>query len=170
MRCSSGRGAQGRNSPGFKLQICFLLGFHGGSVVRNLPAMQEMQVPSLGWEDPLEKEMATHASILSCWKSHGQRSLVGYSSWGYKQTEWQVLLTSQSHQHLLPQLSWSDFSPCPANSSSSHALGYSSPVAASMILDKLKSALQIIISTMWAWALSPFSCVWLFAISWTVTH
>ena len=27
--------------------------------------MQEMQVPSLGWEDPLEKEMATHSSILA---------------------------------------------------------------------------------------------------------
>ena len=37
-----------------------------GSVVKNLPAMQEMQVRSLGWEDPLEKEMATHSSILAC--------------------------------------------------------------------------------------------------------
>ena len=32
--------------------------------VKNLPAMQETQVLSLGWEDPLEKDMATHASIL----------------------------------------------------------------------------------------------------------
>ena len=32
---------------------------------KNLPAMQETQVHSLGWEDPLEKEMATHSSILS---------------------------------------------------------------------------------------------------------
>ena len=32
--------------------------------VKNLPAMQAMWVPSLGWEDPLEKEMATHSSIL----------------------------------------------------------------------------------------------------------
>ena len=35
--------------------------------VKNLPAMQETQemwVPSLGWEDPLEEEMATHSSIL----------------------------------------------------------------------------------------------------------
>ena len=40
-------------------------GFPGGSVVKNLPAMQEMQGPSLGWEDPLEKEMATHSSILA---------------------------------------------------------------------------------------------------------
>ena len=36
---------------------------------------------SQDWEDPLEKEMKTHSSILA-WKSHGQRSLVGYSPWG----------------------------------------------------------------------------------------
>ena len=35
--------------------------------VKNLPAMQETWVPSLGGEDPLEKEMATHSSILA-WK------------------------------------------------------------------------------------------------------
>ena len=33
--------------------------------VKNLPAMQETQAPSLGQEDPLEKEMATHSSILA---------------------------------------------------------------------------------------------------------
>ena len=35
------------------------------SVVSNLPAMQETTVRPLGWEDPLEKEMATHSSILA---------------------------------------------------------------------------------------------------------
>ena len=35
--------------------------------VKHLPTMQEMQVQSLGWEDPLEKEMATHSNILA-WK------------------------------------------------------------------------------------------------------
>ena len=35
--------------------------------VKRLPTMQETQVRSLGWEDPLEKEMATHCSILA-WK------------------------------------------------------------------------------------------------------
>ena len=33
--------------------------------VKNLPAMQEMWVCCLGWEDPLEKEMATYSSILA---------------------------------------------------------------------------------------------------------
>ena len=36
-------------------------------LIKNLPAVQEMQVRSLGWEDPVEKEMATHSSILT-WK------------------------------------------------------------------------------------------------------
>ena len=34
-------------------------------IVKNLPAMQETQVQSLGWEDPLEEGMATHSSILA---------------------------------------------------------------------------------------------------------
>ena len=40
-----------------------------------------MRVPPLGREDPLEEEMATCSSILPG-EFHGQRSLVGYSSWG----------------------------------------------------------------------------------------
>ena len=39
-------------------------GFPGSSAVKNLLAMQETQVWSLGWEDPLEKRMATHSNIL----------------------------------------------------------------------------------------------------------
>ena len=38
-------------------------------------------VQSLRWEEPLEKDMATHSSILA-WKSHGQKILLGYSPWG----------------------------------------------------------------------------------------
>ena len=46
-------------------QLSFHLGFPAAQTVKNLPAMQETQVRSLGWEDPLEKEMATHSSILA---------------------------------------------------------------------------------------------------------
>ena len=113
-------------------------------LVKNLPTMQETWVQSLGWEDPLEKGMATHSSLLagefyglyriySPWghkesdvteqlslyvnhpalkrfyfvdihlenwrgkwqatlvflprESHGQRSLVGYSPWGHKESD-----------------------------------------------------------------------------------
>ena len=60
--------------------------------VRNLPAVQETWVQLLGWEDPLEKEMATHFSILA-WKSHGHRSLVGCSPWGLKESDTTEQLT-----------------------------------------------------------------------------
>ena len=43
-------------------------GFLNGSVVKNLPAMQETRVPSLSGEDPLEKGMATHSRILA-WRT-----------------------------------------------------------------------------------------------------
>ena len=45
-------------------------------MVKHLPTVLETRVRSLGWEDPLEKEMATHSSILPG-KSHGWRNLVG---------------------------------------------------------------------------------------------
>ena len=47
-------------------------------MVKNLPARWETQVRSLGWEDPLEKEMATHSSILACkipWTLGGLQSM-----------------------------------------------------------------------------------------------
>ncbi|OJH16949.1 hypothetical protein BLX88_20985 [Bacillus obstructivus] len=41
------------------------MGFPGSSVVKNLPAVQETLVQSLGWEDTLEEGMATHSNILA---------------------------------------------------------------------------------------------------------
>ena len=55
-------------------------------MVKNLPAMRETWVRFLGWEDPLEKEMATHSSILA-WRIPWTRSLAGYSSWGCKELD-----------------------------------------------------------------------------------
>ena len=54
--------------------------------VKNPPAMQETQemwVQSLGQEDPLEEEMATHSNILA-WKTSRTESLAGYSPWVVK--------------------------------------------------------------------------------------
>ena len=45
--------------------------------------MQETQIRSLGWEDPPEKEMATHSSILAS----KDKSLVSYSPWGHKESD-----------------------------------------------------------------------------------
>ena len=47
------------------MSICHRWCFPYGSVVKNLPAIQETQVKSLGQEDPLEKGIATHSGILT---------------------------------------------------------------------------------------------------------
>ena len=67
------------------------MGIPDGSAIKNLPLMQEMQVQSLGWEDPLEKEMQP-TPVLLPGKLHGQRSLAGYLPWGGKESAmtWQL--------------------------------------------------------------------------------
>ena len=55
-------------------------------MVRNLPAMWETQVRSLGQEDPLEEEM-TPTPVFPPGESHGQRSLEVYSPWGRKELD-----------------------------------------------------------------------------------
>ena len=57
--------AEGLLYAEMRLLCLTLRGFPGGSVVKNLPAKQETWVRFLGWEDPLEKGMATHSSILA---------------------------------------------------------------------------------------------------------
>ena len=49
--------------------------------VKSLPEMQETQVQSLGWEDPLKKEMATHSSILA-WRIPWTKEPDGLQSMG----------------------------------------------------------------------------------------
>ena len=53
----------------------------GGSDSRESACNAGDQVRSLGWEDPWEKEMATHSSILA-WKIPWMEELMGYSPWG----------------------------------------------------------------------------------------
>ena len=71
----------------------FKTGFYGHILcLLGLPVhlpIQEMQktwVRSLGWDDPLEKEMATNTNILA-WKVPWQRGLVGYSPWGSRESD-----------------------------------------------------------------------------------
>ena len=59
--------------------------FPGGSVVKNLPAMRETWVQSLGQED-LEKEMAAHSSILS-WRIPWTEEPSGLQSWDHKELD-----------------------------------------------------------------------------------
>ena len=51
-----------------------------------MPAMRETQIHSLGWEDPLEKEMATHSGILA-WIIPWTQEPGGYSFWGRKESD-----------------------------------------------------------------------------------
>ena len=85
------------------------------SLVARLPAMQNTQVWSLGWEEPLEEGMATHSSNLPG-VSHGQRSIVSYSPWGCKESDmtehlthtWPIFLLGKSHRQkrLVGYSSW----------------------------------------------------------------
>ena len=69
-------------------------GFPSGSEVKNLPTVQEMQeiqIQSLGWENPLEEGMATQSCILT-WRipyspAYTQRDLAGYTPWGCKELD-----------------------------------------------------------------------------------
>ena len=60
--------------------------FPDGSVVKNHLIVQEMWVRSLGQADPLQKEMATHSSILT-WEIPWTEDLVGYSPWDHKESD-----------------------------------------------------------------------------------
>ena len=55
-------------------------------LVKNLPAMKETRVLSLGQEDPLEKGMATHFRILA-WRIPWTEELVGHSPWGHRESD-----------------------------------------------------------------------------------
>ena len=69
----------------------------GDSVVKNLPVMQETRVHSLGQEDPLEEEMATHSSILA-WKIPWVEEPGGlYSPWGGRELD----MTERTHSLLV---------------------------------------------------------------------
>ena len=60
--------------------------FPSGSVVKSPPAMQGMWVQSLGWEEPLEKEMATNFSILA-WKISWAEETGGLQSMGSEESQ-----------------------------------------------------------------------------------
>ena len=65
-------------------------------MVKNLPAMQETWVQSLGWEDPLEKGMAIHSSTLawrSPWTEESGRLQAIYNPWGRKESDTTEQLT-----------------------------------------------------------------------------
>ena len=85
-----GMGRSAGEGIGYPLQD--FLGFPCVALMgKNPPAMWETWVGFLGWEDPLEKGMATHSSILAG-ESHGQRNLAGSKS--------QTRLRGKAHRHI----------------------------------------------------------------------
>ena len=66
--------------------------------VKNPPAMQEIGVRSLGWEDPWRREWQPTPVFLAG-EFHGQGSLAGYSPWGHKQSDRTEQLTLSLFAH-----------------------------------------------------------------------
>ena len=80
-------------------------GFPGGTAVRNLPATQEMQVRPLGGEDPPEKEMATHPSILA-WEIPWSGDPGGATFHGVARLGHDLATTTSRDSHVLIQPAW----------------------------------------------------------------
>ena len=115
-------------------------GFQGGSVVKNLPAKQEMWIWFLGQEDALEKEMATHSSILA-WEIPWTEEPGGLQSMGSQK--------SQIHWLKNNNLSINRTNLCESPSEDPQ--------------QSVMSAQELLL-------LSRFSHVWLCATPWTVGH
>ena len=80
------------------------MGHPGASVVaqtvKHLPAMQKTRVQSLGWENPLEKEMATHSSV-DAWKIPWTEEPSGLQSMGSQRVNMTEQLTHMGHPMLI---------------------------------------------------------------------
>ena len=68
------------------------MGIPGGSMVKNLPAKQEIWVQFLHKEESLKTEIAAQSSTLS-WESHGQRTMGSYSPWNHKRDRHDLVST-----------------------------------------------------------------------------
>ena len=92
---------------GFTSPAAVNSGLPGGSVVKNLPAMQEMWVWSLDWKDPLEKGMASHSSILA-WEIPWVEEPGGLQSMESQELD----MTEYAHTHVqkAPRLCYYAFS------------------------------------------------------------
>ena len=67
-------------------------------MVKNPPAMQEIWVQSLAWEDPWRRAWQPTPAFLPG-EFHGQRSLAGYSPWGHKESDTAEQLSTSTHAY-----------------------------------------------------------------------
>ena len=70
----------------FKLSLIYERTSEVAQMVKNLPAMREPRVPSLGWKDPWRRERLS-TSVFLAGESHGLRNLMGYSSWSHRESD-----------------------------------------------------------------------------------
>ena len=77
-------------------------------MVKNLPTIQETQIPSLGWEDPQEKGMATHSSIPT-WKIPWTGEPGSYSEQGGKESDTTERLTLSLSHFSKSKTTWFEF-------------------------------------------------------------
>ena len=84
-----------------------MMNFPVAYTVKNLLAMQETWVLSLGGEDPLEKGMQPTQVFLPG-EFHGQRSLVGYSPWGHKESDITKQLMAPHSSTLAWKIPWTE--------------------------------------------------------------
>ena len=75
-----------KTQVGFRAPVLVVEASLVAQTVKYLPAMQDTQVQSLGWEDHLEKEMDTHSSILA-WRIPQTEKPGGYSPWSHKKSD-----------------------------------------------------------------------------------
>ena len=69
-------------------------------MVKNLPAIQETRVQSLGGEDPVKKGMATHSSILAWRIPWTEKPGWGHSPWGHKESDTTEVINTSSNRRL----------------------------------------------------------------------
>ena len=82
------------------------VGFPGGSLVKNPPAVHETRVPSLGGKIPWRRKWQPTPAFLPG-ESHGQKNLAGYSPWGLRRVRHDLAIQQQ-------QIQWEELYTCPS--------------------------------------------------------
>ena len=87
------------------------ISYHSGKELACQYRRYETQVRSLGWKDPLEKGLATYSNILAILDSlrtHGQRSLIGYSSWNRTESDMTEAIKHSTQYKPWKHAEWND--------------------------------------------------------------
>ena len=133
--------------------------------------MQETRAGYLGWEDPLEKEMATHSSTLA-WRIPWTGSLAGYSPWGHKELNNWTCTHTHTHTHVIAATAAAkSLQSCPTLCNPMDSSPSGSPVPG-ILQARTLEWVAISFSNAWKWKVKvkSLSCVRLLATPWTAAH